>query len=258
MTQQEFLDAVKQNAKRVHGYEHGRYGSDGLCDCIGQIIGAVRMCGIKWPWTHGCNYAARNRINNLHYISSTSQLKEGDIIFKIRNPGDNGYDLPSSYDKSPDRKDYYHVGVVTSTSPFQITHCSKINGVGGIFVDTKLGAWHYAGELNLIEGEGEDKMEVNYKAKVVAESGNTVRMRKSSSQKADVVKSIPVQTIVTVVEEYNSEWAKIAIDGNTGYMMTKFLEKVDEADSVTITLPTDVAIALLNELQRSCLNGTDI
>lgn len=40
--------------------------------------------------------------------------------------------------------DYYHVGVVTRLSPFEITHCTSVDG--GIKRDTKLGKWGYAGE----------------------------------------------------------------------------------------------------------------
>ena len=243
-----FLSNVQRNVERVHNYEYTHDGSDGLCDCIGLIIGAVRLSGGTWRWTHGSNYAARNRIRDLHYISSASQLKLGDIVFKAREPGEAKYRLPNTYDDSPDRRDYYHVGVVTSTAPFVVTHCTSVEG--GIMRDTKLGAWHYGGELNLVDyEEGGDTVEENYKAKVVAAQGSTVNMRKSASSKADVVRKIPIGTIVTVIKEYNDGWDYIGIDGTTGYMMKQFLQKVnddntDENDYVTITLRKDVYEAL--------------
>lgn len=51
-----FLAAVQDNAARVQAYEHGHDGSDGLCDCVGLIIGALRLAGIKYSGTHGSNY----------------------------------------------------------------------------------------------------------------------------------------------------------------------------------------------------------
>lgn len=62
------------------------------------------------------------------------------------------------------------------------------------------------------EDEGEKHMD-EYDAMVVANSGKTVNMRSQPNKKADVVAAIPVGTIVKVVDEYNSEWKKIAIDG---------------------------------------------
>ena len=99
-----FLTGVQENVARIHSYQLGHDGSDGTCDCIGLIIGAIELAGGNWPWTHGSNYAARYRINNLHYVSSASQLSRGDIVFKAKEPGDDGYDLPSRYDSSPDRR----------------------------------------------------------------------------------------------------------------------------------------------------------
>ena len=66
-----FLQCVRENAARVQAYEQGHDGSDGKCDCIGLIIGAVKLAGGSWPGTHGSNWAARNAMNTLNYIDST-------------------------------------------------------------------------------------------------------------------------------------------------------------------------------------------
>ena len=255
MTLKEFLQAVQDNADRVHKYHSGSDGSDGTCDCIGQIMGAVRMCGVQWPWTHGSNYAARNRITGLRYVSKTSELQLGDIVFKAREPGEEKYSadiINTTYKNSPDKRDYYHVGVVTSVSPFCVTHCTSVEG--GIMRDSSLGKWHYAGKLNLINYEEEDKPmaeSVNYKAEVYANSGSTVNLRANPSTKATVQKAIRVGAEVEVVEESNDEWAKVKANGVTGYMMRKFLvEKGDDnIEQVTLTLDRDVALALYAALQ---------
>lgn len=76
-----------------------------------------------------------------------------------------------------------------------------------------------------IEDKPEEVLPVLYQAKVVAESGNTVRMRERASSSADVLKSIRLGEVVDVVEELDG-WHKIVYNGQTGYMMNKFLEKV--------------------------------
>lgn len=259
MTQEDFLDGVNRNVDRIHGYQLGYDGSNGTSDCIGLIIGAVRLCGEKWPWKHGSNYAARNRINNLHYVSSVSEQKRGDIVFKAWNPGDPKWDLPSDYNNSKDQHDYYHVGVVTSTSPFCITHCTGV--AGGIQKDNELGRWHYAGELNIINYNDDEKEEGSgekmYDAKVVAEKGNTVNMRNNPSTNASILKAVPIGTIVQVIEDNNNGWSKIETDGKSGYMMSKFLQKVDgeaateDDDTVVVIISKQAARELFAALGTS-------
>lgn len=257
MTQDDFLNGVQRNVNRIHEYQLGHDGSDGKSDCIGLIIGAVRQCGIKWPGKHGSNYAARNRIDNLHYVNSAKEQNRGDIVFKAYDPGDPKWDLPSDYKNSKDQHDYYHVGIVTSVSPFCITHCTGV--AGGIKYDNELGRWHYAGELNLINkkeddgGGGGSMVEVSYNAKVVAESGNTVNMRNNPSTNASIMKAIRIGTIVHVIGEDDS-WSKIEVDGMTGYMMSKFLQRVDEADdddTVVVIISKEAARELFAALGTS-------
>ena len=108
MNDAQFVEWVEKNAARVTGYKLGHDGSDGLCDCIGLIIGAWRMAGNKWPWTHGSNYTARYLTKNL---GKDQPLNLGDLVFKGKQPGDSGYHLPDQYKKGTDLTDYYHVGV---------------------------------------------------------------------------------------------------------------------------------------------------
>ena len=75
-------------------------------------------------------------------------------------------------------------------------------------------------------------IKVLYNAKVVASSGSTVNMRSGPSTSGDIVKKVPVNAVVDVVEETNSEWLKIAYDNKVGYMMAKFLEKTNTTTPV--------------------------
>ena len=224
-----FLAAVAENAGRVHQYRSGGDGSDGTCDCIGEIIGAVRLCGEKWPWTHGSNYAARNRMRGLRYVSEAGELNLGELVYKAREPGEAGYSLPSAYAGSPDQRDYYHVGVVTGVSPLEITHCTKSDSVSGIVRDTKLGKWHWAGELNLVDYDGgsEDDVYPIFEAVVTAPSGKTVNMRKGPSKNEAVLEAVPIGTFVGVLGEYDNDWWRIEHNSKRGYMMSQFLSPID-------------------------------
>ena len=108
MDNAQFVEWVEKNAARVHEYKLGCDGSNGKCDCIGLIIGAWRMAGNQWPWTHGSNYTARYLITGL---GKNQPLRLGDLVFKGKQPGDSGYALPVKYKDSGDLTDYYHVGV---------------------------------------------------------------------------------------------------------------------------------------------------
>lgn len=216
----DFLLAVQKNVNRITRYQSGDDGRDGGCDCIGLIIGAIRLAGGTWTGTHGSNYAARNEMQTLGRVTEPFL---GEIVYKAKEPGEKGYDLPAKYKTSGDLLDYYHVGVVTGIDPLCITHCTGV--AGGIKRDTTLGQWEYGGELKLVDYGG-DPVDVMYQAIVTAVSGRTVNLRANPSEKAKVLKSIPVGTEVDVLEETDANWAKIFWNGQQGYMMRKFLQYV--------------------------------
>jgi hypothetical protein len=227
ITAAQFLSAIQKNAQRVKEYSLGCDGSGGKCDCIGLIIGALRLAGLKWTGTHGSNWAARNAVTDLHRIDSAGSLIPGMVVFKVREPGDEKYALPAAYDGSPDRLDYYHVGVVTSVNPLRITHCTGV--AGGIKVDTSLGAWRYAAKLKQVDYEQEERpMDVLYEATVYADNGLPVRMRNQPSTNGKVVEQIPCGAVVDVLEEINDDWARISDQGVEGCMMRKFLRPVGD------------------------------
>ena len=75
---------------------------------------------------------------------------------------------------------------------------------------------HYA-----IPGE-EKPMEVEYNARVVAQSGTTVNMRKEATKESERVCSVPLGQIVDVYED-GAQWLYIGWNGKKGYMMRKYL-----------------------------------
>lgn len=68
-----------------------------------------------------------------------------------------------------------------------------------------------------------------YQAKVVASSGSTVRMRTAADSSASVAKTIKLGQTVDVVQELDG-WLRIVHEGTTGYMMSKFLEKIEGSE----------------------------
>ena len=230
-----FLAAIQQNARRITHYESGGDGSGGGCDCIGLIIGAVRLSGGTWPGTHGSNYAARHVTDELHPVSNASGLMLGEIVFKAREPGQPGYDLPAAYDSSPDRLDYYHAGVVTAVNPLTITHCTSVEG--GIQRDTALGAWRYAGELSMVDydgeqGDGGDAPAALYAAQVYTPDNDfNVRLRQNPSINARILAEIPQGSIAEILQE-GAGWNKIRVNGQTGWMMARFLVRQSVPDPV--------------------------
>ncbi len=233
MNDAEFVTWIEKNEKRVtKGYKLGHDGHDGWCDCIGLIIGAWRLSGNTWNWTHGSNYTARYLVTDL---GKNQDLHLGDLVFKGHQPGESGYNLPTQYKKGTDLTDYYHVGVVTSVSPLTIAHCTSgskcrvwdnnkkewVNrGEGGIKWDTTRGSWKYSAKFKYLSGSEEPMPDIMY---VTSTNGLPVNMRRSASTSADIVTRIPVGSQVNVIGEQANGWTYVSYGAKKGYIMSKFL-----------------------------------
>lgn len=73
-------------------------------------------------------------------------------------------------------------------------------------------------------------IKVAYQAKVTATSGSTVNMRQSPSSAAKVITQIAVGQVVDVISAAD-EWSTITWNGKSGYMMSKYLQKVDGSEN---------------------------
>lgn len=226
MTVAKFLQKVEEIRREKPTYRLGGDGSDGTCDCIGLIIGAIRRNGGKWTGTHGSNYAARNELAYLLPISTADDLSVGEVVLKARTATAEGYALPSRYAKDPDRRDYYHIGVVVSVDPLRIVHCTTGGGVNGMAEDTRVGQWTHRGWLSKVSREGEPMVET-MTATVVAESGLTVNLRKSPG--GALVDRLPVGTEVVVAARQDG-WSRVAYGQLVGWMMDDYLD-FGEAES---------------------------
>lgn len=77
----------------------------------------------------------------------------------------------------------------------------------------------------------EEMISVSYQATVIADSGSNVRMRASASTAATTITKINLGETVDVLSE-SGEWSQIEYNGQTGYMMTKFLQKSSTEEGV--------------------------
>lgn len=225
VSRSEFLYRVDEIVNEQPKYRKGGDGSDGTCDCIGLIIGPLRRAGAKWTGSHGSNYAARNEVEDLKEIVSTSDLELGEVVFKRHKPGEKGYDadtINKSYAKSKDKNDYYHVGIVISVYPLRIAHCTTPTTK----VDTKLGAWSCHGRLKKVDYDEEGGGTQMATATIYAEGGGTVKVRATPSSSERLYWNYDTGTKVNVVNK-GTVWSEVEAPGHTGYIRTEFL-KFDE------------------------------
>lgn len=222
-----FLEQLEAICALKPEYRIGGSGTDGTCDCIGLIIGAVRRAGGSWTGIHGSNYAARKQMADFGEIKA-SNLFVGEIVYKARKPGDSSYSLPDRYKDGSDLLDYYHVGVVTKVHPLEITHCSTTVNGNSIHRDTTLGKWKCGGRLKDIDYEtiqeeaemSEVKMqEIRNKATV---TGGRLSLRQAPSKTSDRLAWIPNGTRLDVTGQGDG-WCAVTYDTIPGFVMECYL-----------------------------------
>ncbi len=230
ITLAEFLAAVSLISSLYPKYRLGDSGDNGYCDCIGLIIGALERAGIDWRGIHGSNYAARYALKSkIRKITSAKDLKVGDLVFKGRTDTSK---LPNRYKKdgslyNGDLHDYYHVGVVTSVDPLEITHMTSPT----IKHDTSLGKWGFVGECKYVDMTSQIPTTIPTKEKtavVVATSGKTVNMRRGAGRNYKLVERIPLGSVVQLLGDDNPDWDKIRWGNKTGWMMDCYLAEGEE------------------------------
>ena len=243
---QKFLAMVAVIKSLNPAYKQPGDGSNGICDCIGLIIGAIRRMGLKWTGIHGSNYAARYQVVDLRKITALSDLRLGDVMLKAYEKGHSKWDLPTRYWQGKqyyngDLKDYYHAGTITSLSPITITHMTsprmKTLTIKSMNDLVKYN-WMYHGKAKpIVEAAGGTASipalppattpSTGSQAVVVADSGGTVNMRAKASTGARILMRVPLGTTVDIITPGES-WAHIKAGNMTGYMMAKFLDVIGD------------------------------
>ena len=260
-TAKEFAREVEALALTVTGYQNGKSGQNGLCDCIGLIMGAMARLGRSAYPMHSTNYFARYQMNNLQPLQNSQELQEGHLVYKARSDTrdlNERYQPGGRYYREGDLLDYYHVGVVTDAGVFEITHCTQDGSISGIKRDTSTKGWTHFGELMEVDYVS-DKNAGNIKEETMSKTAyvsvpagtSTANLRTRPDKSAPLIKRVSGGTVVDVLEQADG-WAKIeAPDGNTGYMMLDFLKFFQYADGEVPDIPEDAqqeATAAENEV----------
>ena len=268
----DFLEQIDVIYNLHPSYEVGHDGSDGFCDCIGLIKGALRRCDVSPTGLSGTNYAARHTIVGLTKFASESQLSIGDVVLKVRDMDDETMPLPDKYrpggtDYTGDLTNYTHIGVEAGVRPLRIKHMTSPTTI----TDTRIGKWCYKGTLPHIKYNGGDEPvptpEPEYPtiAKVYADNGKPVHMRQGKGTNFKIVCDVPCGETVDVLQD-GPDWSKVQfMEGSrlrTGYMMSEFLilengtpdNPVDGNDggseTVTLTISRSEAEALMGVLEK--------
>ena len=244
MTNNTFVENVVKIADSDPTYREGGSGKDGTCDCIGLIIGAL---GKKYD-LHSSNYFARYQMRTLDSLLDESQLHVGSIVYKSRRDTSNlnARYQPGGRYYNGDMLDYYHVGVVTSIDPLEITHCTSSGTINGIAYDSTIKAWNHFGDLLDVDLTAEEVEGMLYT--VTSPNGKPVNLRMRPDKSSPKVGEIPVGEDVTVVEKADG-WGKLRWNGLSGYMMEEFLLAEDETidESAVVPFETEV-LAKLDEI----------
>lgn len=240
---EKFVEGIESIYVEQPSYQLGHDGSDGTCDCIGMVRGALERGGATGV-THmrGTNDAARNAIQNLQQLQSSAPLCVGDVVLKVRDKDDKDYPLPdkyrkggSAYDAKVGETNFTHIGTVTSVNPLVITHMTSPKPKK----DKSIKGWTWFGELPWVEyGVSPDpgpEPEKQY-ATVVSENGKPVKMREKPSTSCKLYWEVPVGSEV-LVYDWGDQWSKIRWAGQDGYMMSQFLRPVGGSDLYTVIVP---------------------
>lgn len=284
-TAKEFAREVEALALTITGYKKGKRGQNGLCDCIGLVIGAMARFGRGSYDLRSTNYFARYQMTDLRPLGKTEKLQLGQIVYKANTDQSDlneRYKAGGTHHKG-DSRNYYHIGAVTDTDPLEITHCTSGEGISGIARDSSVKGWTHVGELNGVEyvadtnvGNNEEDKTMSKTAYVVSPDGKGVRLRNRPSDSGgyNTIVKVSPGTVVDVPEQAG-EWATVITpDGKRGYMKKEFLKFLEYADDeldlptgenqpeetapevvmsgeeITITLPKSAALDLYRALMK--------
>lgn len=152
-----------------------------------------------------------------------------------------------------DHSELYKKGIGSNHA--DITKWLKVFGL-------TMGQYRIAVRAAMAEGvqvkyvDNDEVKKTMYIAKVTANSGSTVNLRTSASDKATIVARVPIGSTVDVFSEA-SGWSEIRYNNYMGYMMSKFLKRVEvaapavtdnQAELKKIKEHLEQALALINKL----------
>lgn len=236
----------KQEQAAAKSETVARYGGQWIghrvADCSGAFVWAYRQHGMSIY--HGSNRIAREYVGKAGarneergaVLLPISEAKPGMAAFKVRRPGQKGYELPDEYRQgggyyNGDLNDYYHIGLVDGDPRYVINAQGTRTGV----VRSNIAdGWTCVAELKAVEYEGKEKEDEAMQTAIVASSnGGRVNLRKGAGITYPVVNQLQpgteVQTVgPCVVGSDGKEWAYIISKKGSGYMRTEYLDPIME------------------------------
>ena len=210
-------------------YKVGHDGSDGSCDGIGLIRGALLRGGatkikdMKEP-----NQFARKTAQNIR--KNDGDVNLGDVLLKTKSADDSSMPLPLKYrfggsDFNNDATNYTEVGVIVRLSPLAIMEMTK----EGIIKSDKLDEWDYVCSLPYVE-EGEKVMS----SAIIFTDKTSVKLYAKPSFSCDESIDIPNGSMVRVNDK-RSVWSNVSFGENSGFVLTKFLKEAEESKAIEFT-----------------------
>ena len=240
---------IKNDFEEIVGWTYVSPGTNDIngIDCSGAWVRCYKKHG--YNILHGSNSIFRKECSSTGQITSKNDLKVGMMVFKNRFDGKE----PEKY-KNDGLGNFYHIGAVTSVNPLVITHATSPNAKQDKKFNANMNGWTHWGVGNKVEisdvvdnnlddggnetvatsGELQDK-----NCKVIANSGSTVNIRKSESQKGELVVRVPIGDTVLVTSDSGNSYVGVRWEDATGiykhigkvytgYMAREFLTIYDE------------------------------
>lgn len=259
---------VEEHIKTIGKYTYDQR------DCITSIWLILQQYGAKTQLV-GSNWFARHELRNMRPLTHRFQFYDGCAVLKTLHPGQAGYDLPARYKNHVDLIDYNHIGLGTDDGRIlDSTRYGKQpdgswtrNGPGWSTAKIGPNSWDIIADFppDMVDysdrGQAPDYqppevIPMEY-AQVYAESGSTVRLRKTASTKAIAITNVPIGAKVGVLDK-QGPWWQITHAGKTGWMMAEFLKQgTSELNAsppdqfITLTIPSSAAQALFDALKSA-------
>ena len=216
------LIADFQRMKAEHWtYREGAAQQDEV-DCSGAFVWAFKQHGISIY--HGSNRMARVEVVSLIPINVANVIP-GMAAFKHHQPGEAGYNLPSSYlpggaYDNGDLNDYYHVGLVSTDTTQVLNARSTADG----FVSSPISqGWSHVALLKQVDYDASAPADPTATATVYAANGAPVKLRQTASTKLPYLTLVPVGATVNLLGQDSGGWTPVSYNGHSGYMMSQFL-----------------------------------
>lgn len=214
-------------------------------DCQAFVEQTVKRAGGSMSNYRGSNDMYRNACDSVHPLEVALReglMSPGCVLFIVEQDGQE----PDRY-KADTLGNASHIGIYTGGTP-EVVHSSSSRG--GVVGSTLKNGWTHVGWLTAVDYLQDDApVVVAPTAQVVADSGDTVRLRAKPGRDADTLVKVPVGSLVEVLARA-PDWWQVAYQGKAGWMMRQFLRLADEPvdDAPPAQVDIDRA-ALLIEMQ---------